>query len=271
MITDFDDAYSNMAHIPGGAEYPARWAAAARLFREHLPPGCTAQFDIPYGAEQQQSFDFYMPPHLPKGLVVFVHGGYWMRFGKNDWSHLANGALARGWAVAMPGYRLTPEVRIAGCVADTALAVTRAATRVAGPIRLAGHSAGGHLVIRQICNDTALPGDVCDRVQHIVSISGLFDLRPLLRTQMNATLHLTEAEAVRQSPALQQPIEGVPITCWVGSDERPEFLRQNDLLANIWTGLGANINQHHAASKHHFNVIDDLSDPESELTKRLAP
>ena len=44
----------------------------------------------------------------------------------------------------MPGYVLAPEVRIAAITAMVADAVAAAAAEVAGPIRLAGHSAGGH-------------------------------------------------------------------------------------------------------------------------------
>ena len=57
------------------------------------------------------------------------------------------------------------------------------------------------------------------------------------------------------------------ITCWVGADERPEFVRQSDLLANIWTGLGAVTATVHAKGKHHFNVIEGLEDADSPLTR----
>ena len=63
------------------------------------------------------------------------------------------------------------------------------------------------------------------------------------------------------------PIDG-PL--WVGSAERPEFLRQNDLLANIWTGLGAEIRCVHAEGRHHFDVIEDLIDPASKLSETLV-
>jgi hypothetical protein len=61
------------------------------------------------------------------------------------------------------------------------------------------------------------------------------------------------------------------VTCWVGALERPEFLRQNDLLANIWTGLGAQTRSVHAPGRHHFDVIAELEDAESALTAAFAP
>ena len=52
----------------------------------------------------------------------------------------------------------------------------------------------------------------------------------------------------------------------VGEDERPAFILQNDLLANVWAGLGARTASIYAANKNHFNVIEDLIEPSSDLT-----
>jgi hypothetical protein len=50
-------------------------------------------------------------------------------------------------------------------------------------------------------------------------LSFLQDLRPMLRTQMNATLRLDAAEAAAESPALLQPVAGARLTAWVGAAE----------------------------------------------------
>lgn len=271
MISDFDDAYVNSAYIPGGADYPARWTASAERFREHLPAGCTAELAVPYGPGARNQYDLFLPAAAPKGLAIFIHGGYWMRFARTDWSHLAGGALARGWAVALPGYTLAPAISIGGITAEMARAITAIAARIDGPIRLAGHSAGGHLATRMICEPSQLPEGVTGRVEQVISISGVHDLRPLMRTAMNDTLKLTELEARNESPALRRPKPGSKVMCWVGAEERPEFIRQSDLLANVWYGLGADVSLHHAEGRHHFDVIDGLSDPDSELARLFAP
>ena len=271
MITDFDDAYTNAAYIAGGADYPAQWIAAAERFRENLPAGVTAKIDVAYGEKPRNHFDLYLPPQTPKGLSIFIHGGYWMRFSKASWSHLAAGALARGWAVVQPNYTLTPDITIGGITAEIARAITAIAPLVDGPIRLVGHSAGGHLATRMVCEPSQVPEHIINRVQHVTSISGVHDLRPLMRTSLNETLKLSELEARNESPSLRRPKSGVAVMCWVGADERPEFLRQNDLLANIWHGLGADMATHHAPGRHHFDVIDDLRDPTSSLCALVAP
>jgi acetyl esterase/lipase len=270
MIHDWDDAYTNGAYIADGAAYPAKWAAAAQAFRAEMAAAGRAELDLRYGPEARATLDLFRPVGAAKGLALFVHGGYWMAFDKSSWSHLAAGALACGWAVCLPSYTLAPEARIAEITRQVAAAICFAAARVAGPLRLAGHSAGGHLVTRMVCASSPLPDEMRNRIGHVVSISGVHDLRPLLRTRMNATLRMDEAEAAAESPALLRPMDKCSVTCWVGSAERPEFLRQNDLLANIWTGLGAEMRCVHAEGRHHFDVIEELPEPASKLTEAFV-
>jgi hypothetical protein len=90
-----------------------------------------------------------------------------------------------------------------------------------------------------------------------------------MNTQMNATLHLDAEEASAESPALLEPAPGLRLTCWAGAGERAEFIRQNALLANIWRGLGAATAAVVEDNRHHFNVIDGLTEAGSPLTTAL--
>ena len=185
--------------------------------------------------------------------MVYLHGGYWMAFGREDWSHLAAGAVARGWAVAVPSYPLAPDARIAAITSDTRAAVRAAAARVAGPVVVTGHSAGGHLAARMAC-------DGGPDIARVVPISPLADLRPLRTTEMNATLRLDAAEAAAESPGLLRPRAGVQAHVWVGGAERPAFLWQARTLSEAW-GCDWTVDP----GRHHFNVIDGLAEPDSPL------
>lgn len=262
LITDWDDAYANAAHIPGAEDYIARWVGDSEAFRKSW---MEKDLDVVYGDGARHRFDVFRPERKSKGLVVFVHGGYWMKFDKSYWSHFAGGPLAKGWTTCLPSYDLAPDVRIADITRQIASAIAKAASRIEGPIRLAGHSAGGHLVTRMVCEDSQLPRDVLARIKRVVSISGLHDLRPLLNTRMNDAFQMTEDDAIVESPALKKPASECPVIAWVGGAERPEFLRQSHLLAEAWS----NAIYHEDKGRHHFDVIDGLKDPESSLTSRL--
>lgn len=255
---DLDDAYANGAYIEGADAYPPRWAEQARAFRDGRRS--RVRLGLSYGATDRERFDLFLPDDAPKGLAVFVHGGYWRAFGREAWSHLAAGPLARGWAVAMPSYTLAPDARISQITMQVASAVEAAAEQVGGPIALTGHSAGGHLVARM---PAVLSDAMIKRLIKIAPISPLADLRPLLSTAMNADLQLDPAEAEAESPNLQ-PVPPVPVTIWVGAQERPVFLDQARWLAEAWQ-CGCEI----LPGRHHFDVIDDLADPESAMVRGL--
>lgn len=268
-ITDYDDAYANGAHIAGAAEFPPRWELQAAAFRERLSGPGRAQIDLAYGAGARHILDLFLPDGAPRGLAVFVHGGYWKAFDKSYWSHLAAGPLAHDYAVAMPGYTLCPQARIGEIAIEIAQAVSFAAHQISGPIRLTGHSAGGHLVTRMISGAPLLPAEVLERVKGVTSISGVHDLRPLMRTEMNDTLHIDAQEAQTESPALLQPLAAIPVTAWVGAEERPEFVRQNRLLFEMWRGFETPMAEVEEAGRHHFDVIDGLADPDHGLCRAL--
>ena len=268
-ISDWDDAYANGVNIAGGDRWPDAWVDPAKAFRDASLAAGRARLDLSYGERPRNRVDLFLPAGDPKGLVVFIHGGYWMRFDQNFWSHLARGPVEHGYAVAMPTYTLCPENRIAGIVAEMGEAVEKIAGMVDGPIHLTGHSAGGHLAARLVCTNSPLSQPVLSRIRNVVSISGLHDLRPLMRTALNETLRIDDAEAVAESPLFLKPLESVRVTCWVGGAERSEFIRQSALLANAWIGVGGSTAYVAEPDRHHFNIIDGLADPAHPLTRTL--
>ena len=259
-MTNLDDAYANAPYIPDGADYPARWNEAASAFR--VRHGTRGHCDLPYGPSPRQVFDLFLPKETPKGTLVFVHGGYWRVFDKSIWSHLATGAVARGWAVAMPSYDLCPDVTIAMITQQVAAAVTRIAGLTYGPLALAGHSAGGHLVARMLAPGM-LHKSVTQRIRNVMPISPLSDLEPLTRTAMNLDFRMDLAMARAESPLLQ-PAPDVPVSVWVGAEERPVFLDQAQWLAQHW-----GCDQMIADGRHHFDVIAPLEDADSDMLRIL--
>lgn len=262
---DWDDAFANMAHVENSHALPDFWAGRAAAYRAALAPDKLDQ-DIAYGDGARQKLDIVWPEGAVQGLAVFVHGGYWMRLDKSHWTDLAEGARARGWAVCIPSYTLTPHARISAITAEIGQAIATAASRVEGPICLAGHSAGGHLVTRMLCDDSPLSAALRGRIMHTLSISGLHDLRPLMHTQMNETLKLDTDEATAESAVLHAPAGVSPLTCWVGGGERPEFIRQARLMALMWAGLDTPTRCHLDGSHNHFTILEGLKDAQSPIT-----
>lgn len=256
-----DDAYANAPYIPDAESYPPRWQKEAEAFRAAL--GDRAEVGVRYGPTDRQVIDFFHPEDAANGTVVFVHGGYWKAFDRSVWSHLAKGARASGWSVAMPGYDLCPDVRIHQITQQIAEALQLIAFSSSGPIALAGHSAGGHLVSRML-DQNVLPATTRQRILCVAPISPLADLMPLIDTTMNDILHLDAEEAQAESPVNMAAPE-VPVKIWVGAAERPVFLEQASALATAWSADEVVV-----PDKHHFDIIEALEDCNSDMVRFLT-
>lgn len=264
-ITDWTAAYDNRAAVPTHEDYFYAWGRDAAAFRIAHPPE-----EIAYGKIERERMDVFRPNTASKGVVVFIHGGWWSHFGREYFSHLAAGPLAQGWTVAIPSYTLCPNIAIGGIVEQMVRAVTTASEAAPeGPLVVTGHSAGGHLSTMMGAAESGLADAAAKRLERIVSISGIADLRPLMRVAMNEVLKIDAAEARAFSPMFLTPRGDFDYVAWAGGDETAEFRRQNALLADSW-GAAVPSRRIEAEGRNHFDVIADLSDSNSPLTRLVT-
>jgi acetyl esterase/lipase len=112
---------------------------------------------VPYGEDPRQKLDLYGPAWRPgqplRPVIVFFYGGGWDSGSRDLYGWAAQALAARGFLVALPDYRVVPEVHFPGFIEDAAAAAARVAeiaqTYGGDPARLgvAGHSAGAHLAM----------------------------------------------------------------------------------------------------------------------------
>jgi arylformamidase len=271
---DLEAEYNNRARVPEYPEIMAGWERDAAAYRQARR--ARSELGARYGTHPRQTVDLFHADQTPgeasTPLVVFIHGGYWRSLEPSLFSHLAAGANAHGFAVALPGYRLCPEVGIADIIADMRQAFLFLHRRWPDrPLVACGHSAGGHLAAAMAATDWGAEGAVgkAELVRHALAISGVFDLTPLLSTSMNADLRLDPAAAKAASPAFWPVPAGVHLQAWVGGEESAEFLRQSRLIADRWAAAGARTRFHAMPEANHFNAPNPLADPASELTETL--
>ena len=105
----YDEQYNNRARVPECVMHMQRWAHwSAQTRLEHA-----ARLDLAYGPSGKQTLDVFDAPTRRAPIVVFIHGGYWRSLEPSMFSHMARGLNARGIAVAVSGYDLSPQVSIA--------------------------------------------------------------------------------------------------------------------------------------------------------------
>jgi arylformamidase len=106
-----------------------------------------------------------------------------------------------------------------------------------------------------------------DLVKGALSISGLHDLEPMMRTPfLQPSLQLTRQQVREASPALlPAPAQGVLYTV-TGGDESEEFLRQNRLIRKAWGEARVPVCEA-LPGLNHFSVLDSLVEPGARLNE----
>jgi len=266
-------AYNCRAAVPNHPDIFDRWARQSADAREEA--GRTLRRDLRYGHGPRRTMDVFGTgiSAMSRPLLIFLHGGYWQSMDKSVFSFLAPPFVKAGAAVAILNYPLCPAEplpAIANAVREAIQLLWQDASILGLDRRrfvVAGHSAGGHLVAQLLCTrwaslDSAMP---VDTIKGGIAISGLFDLRPLVRTSINDNLHLDMPAALRNSPLFNDPMPGTSLTLAVGEQESDDFHDQSTRLMQRWAAMGAHQTWISLPDRHHFSAVEALADPTARL------
>ena len=167
----------------GGSALKLSFAALNRR-----DPGRRTVLGIAYGADPRQSLDLYRPDDRSdrRPMVVFFYGGGWTSGRRQDYGWVGQALASRGFLVAVPDYRLVPQVTYPAFVQDGAAAVRWAQDHAAqfggDPDRLLlmGHSAGAYIALQLALDDDFLQAAGVDRsrIKGAVGLSGPYDMYP---------------------------------------------------------------------------------------------
>jgi arylformamidase len=263
---DYETEYNNRARVPEHRSVIAGWARDAQAWRES---GQNLFHTISYGPGMRNNIDLF-PSRNQGDIVVFIHGGYWQALDGSFFSHLATGLNAHGISVAIPSYDLCPQVSIDEIVDQMRMAA-RELARLGRRLVVSGHSAGGHLAACLMATDwrsidAVLPLDL---VKAAYTISGLFDLGPLVKTSINKALGLDDAAARRASPLFWPAPSHGSLDAVVGGNESAEYFRQSRMIVDAWGHAGIETRFADVPGANHFTAIAPLADPTSPMTLRL--
>jgi len=266
--TNYDLLYNPRLVVPNYQQIFDRWERDSERARASLD----CYLDLPYGPTDSETIDIFRAQGKSKGLLIYIHGGYWRSLDKKRFSFIAPALAREGITVAVPNYALCPAVQ----VEDIVMQMVQACAWLyrnggnfgapSGRLNVCGHSAGGHLAAMMLCclwskYSVDLPQKV---VSAAFSISGLYDLTEIVKVpSVNCDVRLTEKSALKASPAFLPPATDAPFYTAVGSEENEGFHIQNRLIAKKWGKvLRADIP---CPGANHFTVLDQLCNPGTDL------
>lgn len=265
--------YNNGAAVPDWMDtLLPRWQQESERVRRDA----AGARDVAYGPLPRNCYDVFTPQGAaPAGgwpTLFFIHGGYWQRLYKDDWSVIAAPFVAQGMAAVIVGYTLCPQTSIRGIAGEIESAIAHVWQHASAfgmardRLALAGHSAGGHLTAWCLTTDWAARGLPVTPFVSATAISGLFDLEPLVPIYLNEALKLSNDEALAMSPAYRERRVACDFTAVVGGAELEEFHRQNALIGASWR----NVHEWTLPGLNHFSIVDQLTRDDTALFAHVA-
>lgn len=220
-----------------------------------------------FGPDPRQRVDVYAPTdgRAVHPVIVFFYGGSWNSGTKGGYSFVGRALAARGFVVAIPDYRLVPQVRFPAFLEDNAAAVRWVRGHVAAlggdPDRLvlAGHSAGAYDAA-MLALDPRWLGVDRRVVRGWIGLAGPYDFLPLDQPATQAAFGAAPDATGTQ-----------PIT-FAGAGDPPAFLatgdkdtlvgpRNSDVLAAKLTAAGVSVERRRYPGVGHVGLVTAIAKP----------
>lgn len=234
--------------------------------------------DLAYGDGPRQRLDLYRPDPAPPAppLVVFFYGGGWESGSKDDYRFVGQALTARGYAVAVPDYRLYPQVRFPAFLEDAAAAVAWARRNAAGgangrPVYLVGHSAGAYIAAMLTLDERWLEAagePVCNAVAATVGLAGPYDFLPLRSATLKAIFG-PEPARPRTQPVNHVDGGEPPLLLVTAGDDTTVLPRNSDRLAARIDAAGGRVERRSYERIGHAALVASLAAPLQGLSPAI--
>jgi arylformamidase len=264
---ELDGAYSPSSMVASIDPFLRRYADDSAAARASHDPARFATHG--YGAAPEQTLDLFLPASTSQGLLIFIHGGYWQALNASDVSFPAPALTRAGFAYAAINYTLAPHATMDAIVEENRQALAwlwnnRGRLGIdAGPLLLAGHSAGAHLAAMMLTTDWAARGIDPAFVSSALLLGGVYDLEPIRLTYVNDAVRLDLAAEKRNSPAFGTRTVACPLVVTWAECDTDEFKRQSRDLAARWGVAEAAVFEQPGVN--HFDSLFDWCDPTTRL------
>jgi len=263
---ELDDAYDQSVYAPNQPLLALRRKLASEAALQRLG----APERVAYGSTEIEQLDIYKT-HRPNAPVnVFIHGGAWRNGQAKDSAYLAEMFLNAGAHLVIPDFVQVQDAAgnlmpMAQQVRSAVAWVYKNAASFGGdPDRLyiTGHSSGAHLsgcvLVTDWEKDFSLPADI---LKGGLLMSGMYDLKPVRLSKRSEYVKFTDE--IEQALSSQRHIDklNAPIIVAYGTQETPEFQRQNREFAAAVKAAGKPVELIVGEGFNHFEMQETLGNP----------
>lgn len=263
---ELDRNYDQRGWVSNALEVLGRYPAKAAVTRQRLKH----EANVPYGPTPDETLDIF-PAGAPGGPTqIFIHGGAWRNFTKDDYSFVADGFIAHGITTVIVNFANVPQVRLPEMVAQVHRAVGWVCKNVSrwggrpDGVYLSGHSSGAHLAAAAMVRGWT---DAVVQGAHL--ISGAYDLKPVLLSARSSYIELSPAEVHELSPERHVARMKSPVFVGYAEHDTDEFQRHSRDFAAALERAGWLSAVQRFAGVNHFEIMETFGDPHSPLVRAI--
>jgi arylformamidase len=260
---ELDAAYDQIFYSPLQAQIIRRLASNSELTRTRLG----APRREAYGPTEPQKLDIHRTARPNSPIFVFIHGGAWLGGEAKNYAYAAEMFVNAGaHFVALDFVAIEPaggDLRVMADQVRRGVAwVYRNAASFGGDanrLYIGGHSSGGHLcgvtLVTDWQKDFGLPADI---IKGGLCMSGLYDMKPVRLSKRSSYVKFTDEMEQAMSSQRHLDLLSAPVTCTYGTNETPEFQRQNRDFAAAVRAVGKPVELIEAPNYNHFEMVESL-------------
>jgi arylformamidase len=263
---ELDAAYDQTFYAPMRLAVIRRYASGSEAVRQRLGKPVRES----YGPTAVEKLDIYRTRRGNAPIFVFIHGGAWLGGEARNYAFPAEVFVNAGAHYVVLDFIAIKEA--GGDLRVMAEQVRRGIAWVyknaasfggdASRLYIGGHSSGGHLcgvaLVTDWEKDHGLPADA---VKGGLCMSGMYDMKPVRLSKRSSYVAFTDAMEQAMSSQRHLDLLRAPIIVTYGTEETPEFKRQNRDFAAAVKAAGKPVELLEAAGFNHFEMNETLGNP----------
>jgi arylformamidase len=264
---ELDRNYDQRGWCPSAAEHIEQYDKNSSRAR------ATCRFSTSsYGPDADDTYDFFPSAQPAAPTLIFVHGGAWRNFSKDDYSFVAPPFVRSGMNCAVLNFSKLPEKKLPQVVEQLGRAIRAVVARVpqsaagSGEFFLCGHSSGAHLCAVLLSTDWM---NQAGFFRSAALISGSYDLEPALLSSRGSYIEVTKAEEKQLSPIYFTERLCCSVFVAYCDGDTDEFRRQSEAYAAAASENRKLTGVVCFPRANHFSLIEELADERSELFQRV--
>ena len=268
---ELDRNFDQRGWVPNALEVIARYASHSEATRARL----RRVANVRYGPDDDQVLDIFPAAQSAGHVQIFVHGGAWKNFTKDDYSFPADSFVPAGIHCVIVNFSNLPKARLPQMVEQVRRAlewVYRNAPSFGGDPRrlyLSAQSSGAHLSALALETDWPVRGIPADFINAATLVSGPYYLEPVVLSARSSYVKLEPSEVLELSPGLHAERMSCPVLLGYAEHDTDEFQRQTREFASALKRAGRLQNLVRFDGVNHFELMECFGQPAHPLVHAI--